>query len=282
MGINELSNGVGGTGCGVYSVAELEARGWDRNRRRRAVADGVLTPLRRGWFAEPGHDPEVARAVRAGGTLACVSVLRKAGFWVPPGYPGVHVRRGRATTADPLSCRGFTRMDAGETAVDPVVTALECAARCMSGEDWIAVCDSVQNRHGVSAETLRGAMGRLPAKAVALFAKTDGRSQSGTESLCRVRLRSLGFGVIVQPEIPGVGRVDLRIGRLLIECDGEQYHSGRDEFRNDRRRDRASLLGGWYSMRFTYDDIVFGWDDAVADIRAFTSVDRHRIRDVRQ
>ncbi|MFZ2512427.1 MAG: hypothetical protein WAW85_15215 [Gordonia sp. (in: high G+C Gram-positive bacteria)] len=151
----------------------------------------------------------------------------------------------------------------------------------MSDEDWIAVCDSVQNKFGVSAEALRAEMGPLPRRVLDLFAKTDGNSQSGTESVARVRLRALGFNVEVQPYLPGVGHSDLRIGKLIIECDGRLYHSSAEEFQTDRTRDRKTLIGGSITMRFTYDDILYDWDAALEDIRAVTGRRRHRIRPFR-
>lgn len=269
--------GLAGGECGVYSSGELEALGMGAAARAAAVADGTLTRLRRRWYAADGHDREAAQAVRVGGTLSCVSALRKHGLWIPPGYPEVHVRRARPGPDEP-SCRGHGRMRAGSSAIDSVVVALECASRCMSDEDWIVVCDSVQNTYGISAETLRSRMGRLPKRVRELFAKTDGRSQSGTESILRVRLRALGFHVVVQPTIPGVGRTDLLLGRLILECDGRLYHSGAQQFRSDRRRDRKALIGGYLSMRFTYDDVLYDWAAVLADIRAVTRKRRHRVR----
>lgn len=289
MGIAELTVGQAGALCGVYTQAELDDLGMDPKQLVEAIGSGGLVQLRRRWFATGGHDPEVAQAVKTGGVLSCVSALRRHGLWIPPGYPDTHVRFGRPAAAGlaPVgasqrrSCRGFSRMRAGVTAVDSVITALECAARCMRAEDWIAVCDSVQNTHGVSAEALRGEMGRLPTRVTDLFARTDGRSQSGTESVCRVRLRARGFDVEVQPSIAAVGHSDLRIGKLILECDGRQYHSSAEDYHRDRDRDRKALIGGYIVMRFTYDDIIYGWAESLADIRAITLARRHRLRPFR-
>ncbi|WP_185972459.1 DUF559 domain-containing protein [Georgenia yuyongxinii] len=43
--------------------------------------------------------------------------------------------------------------------------------------------------------------------------------------------------------------------RIVVECDGFAYHSGRQEFREDRRRDRALAARGYVVLRFTYDEI---------------------------
>lgn len=67
----------------------------------------------------------------------------------------------------------------------------------------------------------------------------------------------MGFSVIVQPRIEGVGRVDLRVGKLLIECDSKAHHTSMANYRNDRRRDRCALVRGWLKMRLTYEDVVY-------------------------
>ncbi|MEZ5210887.1 endonuclease domain-containing protein [Gordonia sp. (in: high G+C Gram-positive bacteria)] len=268
----------GGAVHGVYYRDELEALGIGDRERREMLAAGELGSPRKDWFAVPAHHTTVHEAVRGGGVLSCLSALKYYGFWVPPGYPEVHVRRARGAAKYESSCRGFSRIAAGRTAVDPVAVALECAARCMREEDWIAVCDSVQNSLEVSAEMLRAEMGDLPQRVQEWFGRTDARSQSGTESVVRVRLRSLGYKVTAQPRIDGVGHTDLRIGRLLIECDGRQYHSSAAEFQADRTRDRKAVVDGWIVIRLTYDDVLFGWAEVLEDIRAIATKDRHRSR----
>jgi very-short-patch-repair endonuclease len=108
--------------------------------------------------------------------------------------------------------------------------------------------------------------------------KCEPESQSGTESITRLRLRAAGFTVVVQPVILGIGRVDMRMGRLLIGCDSQSHHTSLDNYRNDRRRDRKALPDRWLTMRITYDDVLYGWEDVLADIRSITRTDRHRIR----
>ncbi|MFT3660081.1 MAG: hypothetical protein QM809_01420 [Gordonia sp. (in: high G+C Gram-positive bacteria)] len=258
----------------------MESLGFGAREIRRRLRVGDLITVRRGWYAAPRHDPDVVAAVRAGGVLSCVSALARYGFWVPPGYTGDHARIGRGVASKSRACRGFSETAAGTLGVDPMTVALECAARCMRPEDWIATCDSVQNSLGRSAAEIRGAMGHLPEHVLALFDKTDARAQSGTESLCRVRLRALRYKVVVQPQIPEVGRADLRIGRLIIECDGRRYHSDEAAYRNDRIRDRRATVGKWLTFRVTLDDVIYpcGWNEVVEDIRAITAADRHRFR----
>lgn len=43
--------------------------------------------------------------------------------------------------------------------------------------------------------------------------------------------------------------------RLLLELDGYAWHGGRERFGADRRRDRRTLMTGWRTARFTWDDL---------------------------
>ncbi|MBT0565740.1 type IV toxin-antitoxin system AbiEi family antitoxin domain-containing protein [Williamsia sp. CHRR-6] len=260
---------------GVFTTAQLHRGGSTDNQIRRAVAAGDLIRLRPGWYARVGADPRVVAAVTAGGVLSCVSALAHHGVWVSPGYSDLHVRRSKALRDGQRSCQAVGPPRPTTGAIDSVAVALGCAVRCMRPEDWIAACDSALNQglaHGGDIVAELGPRGRD------LLARCDARSESGTESLARVRLRAVGFAVIVQPQIEGVGRVDLRVGALLIECDSVAHHTSLANYRNDRRRDRAALVHGWLKIRLTYDDVVFGWDETLEAIRAVTVARRHRLR----
>ncbi|WP_223291399.1 endonuclease domain-containing protein [Gordonia malaquae] len=121
------------------------------------------------------------------------------------------------------------------------------AVGCLPLDEWVAVCDSYLN-------------------------------STGTESIVRVRLRSAGFDVVVQPPVEGVGHADLRVGRLLIECDSVLHHASRADYERDHHRDRRAVVDGWLVLRLTYDDILYDWDGVLADILSITRPDRHRAR----
>ena len=264
---------------GVFSLAELRQLGLDDWDVRKRVREGSLIRLRPGWYATPSADAAVVEAVRKGGALGCVSALRRHGLWVPPGYDGVHARFSKyGKKPHGRSCRGSGRPLPVIAALDSVPVALDCAVKCMKAEDWIVVCDSALNSANLTVSDLQSAMGTVPYRIRELMAKCDPGSQSGTESFARLRLRAAGFKVYVQPRIPDVGRVDLRVGRLLIECDSKEHHTSLADYQNDRHRDRKALLGRWLTMRITYDDVLYGWDDVLADVRAITRAGRHRIR----
>jgi restriction endonuclease-like protein len=45
--------------------------------------------------------------------------------------------------------------------------------------------------------------------------------------------------------------------RLVVEVDGFTYHSSREAFENDRRRDREILMQGWLVMRFPASEATY-------------------------
>lgn len=51
--------------------------------------------------------------------------------------------------------------------------------------------------------------------------------------------------------------------KIGIELDGYQYHSDKDSFRNDRRRDRILKAAGWEILRFAASDVFRNAEVAV-------------------
>jgi very-short-patch-repair endonuclease len=263
---------------GIMSRAELLASDLTDNDLRRMVRRGELTQVRRGWYAKPDADTTALSACRRGGSLSCVSALKKHGVWVPPGYDSLHVR---ATKHAQCRRRDFCVLPGRplpiDTILDSVPVALACAARCMTDEDWIACADSVMNSQGIKVAELRSQLPYVSAHIDRLLLRCDHRSQSGTESLVRDRLYLRGFHVEVQPAIDDVGHVDLKLGRLLLECDSKLHHTSLESYRKDRRRDRKSVAQNLISIRLTYDDVLYGWDETLEDILAITKPGKHRL-----
>lgn len=252
---------------GVFSRPELRALGLSDADLRRKVRRGELLVARRGWYSQPEADSDAVTAARRYGALSCVSALRKLGFWVPPGYESLHVRAGKSAGRRHADyCRAPGPPLPVTTIADTTGVALACAAGCMRDDDWIATCDSAMHTLGIDAADLRLMLPRSNQLIEGMLLESDSRSMSGTESLVRVRCRRAGFEVDVQPEISDTEHADLRIGRLLIECDSVLYHVSPENYRNDRHRDRRSLTRGDPTLRLTYDDVLYGWDDTLADI----------------
>jgi hypothetical protein len=48
-----------------------------------------------------------------------------------------------------------------------------------------------------------------------------------------------------------------KLRRVVVEVDGYTWHSSREAFANDRRRDREVLMSGWFVMRFPASEALY-------------------------
>ncbi|MFT0847779.1 DUF559 domain-containing protein [Actinomycetaceae bacterium L2_0104] len=107
----------------------------------------------------------------------------------------------------------------------------------------------------------------LPAKKREVLHKHLSVAESGSETRVRYFLQRQRISVQAQIVIPTVGRVDMLVGRkLIIECDGEAYHSSSMAFENDRQRDIAAGNAGYRTMRLSYRQIWNGWQSTQRSI----------------
>lgn len=270
---------------GVYPRPALPRRGFTDHGLRDLVARGELTRARPGWYATRRADPDHMTAARRGGAVSCVSILRRHGIWLMPDTDGLHIRGARHFTHASF-CRGFGGTQPVSKIEDPLPLALLYAARCLKTEEWIVAADSVLNQQQWSVDELTERMNdfvKVPVRVHELLAHCDPRSQSGTETLVRIRLRAEGFHVEVQPRVPNVGHTDLRVGRLIIECDSEEFHSTKTQRRIDRIRDRKAIIERQLPFRVDYDGVIRSWvirfwSATLNDIKAVTLPRRHRVR----
>lgn len=290
---------------GVVSRARLITLGADEREISALRHAGLLTVIRRGWYAIAGADPAVVTAVRSGGTLTCASALRFApGVWVPPGITRSHVRwpehRSTAAPANRLQllgpraplggtpstpgstdrsrrCRAPHGLPASIRAVDPLAVALRCAVHCLSDDYLVAVLDSTLRMPNPYSEAeLREIFDGAPQRVLRLLDRLDPLAGSGTESVTRIRLRNHHVLVRSQAEIEDVGRVDLLVGeKLILECDSREFHNDAQR-RKDNRRDRIATVGGYCVLRIDYAEVMFGWDRVFADIMSLVRTRRHR------
>ncbi|AUH70213.1 hypothetical protein ACN95_12995 [Gordonia sihwensis] len=225
------------------------------------IAEGGLRQLRHGWLAEPTAHPEVVRAVSAGGVLTCATALRHYGVWVPP-TTKLHVRGSTSSVRNhPAWCRHHGRPPRVTSAVDELPTALRHAARCLSTEDFVVVCDSILNRRLLTPSALEAELSGTPKQVQRALTLVDGRAESGTETLVRLRLRAPNLRIRTQVAVPEVGRVDLVVGTsMIIEVDGYEYHADPRQFEKDRLRDLQSRALGYDPIRLTYQQVVYQWD----------------------
>jgi very-short-patch-repair endonuclease len=252
---------------GVVSAAQLRAAGIEKHG---------WSQVRRGWYASPSADPLVVRAVSAGGVLGCTSALRLLKVWVPDST--LHIRyssRGRRSHPGVRSCQPYGLDPPIVGAVDEPDIALASAANCLGAEGLIVVLDSMLNKRMIEPADARTVVAASRFAHLNLADRCDAKSESGTETLIRLRLRALRIQLRTQVTISGVGRVDFLVGeRLIVEADSREHHLSK--YQSDRTRDRVAIALGYVVIRLTYEDVVYRWDVVLADILSVVRRKAHR------
>jgi len=281
---------------GILTLAQLQVLGYDRYLRAAAISEGRLERLRNGWFALPGTPEDLRRAVRLGGKLTCGPALDLHGVWVLRDdllHVSVSGNAARLRSPDDrrakwvadehpdvrLHWRGVPVRSHAQSGLDGVLPALAHLVTCGTTEAAIVSLDSALNtvRNGrplLSRRQLEIMLEVIPERSSYLDL-VDGRSQAGTETLVRLRLRRRGVRVKIQVQIARIGRVDLLVGdRLIIEVDSRRYHLG-ENYESDRRRDPALMALGFIVLRLSYYRVMFDWPAVEEEILAIIRRGEH-------
>jgi very-short-patch-repair endonuclease len=160
-------------------------------------------------------------------------------------------------------------------AIDSLEIAAASAANCLDAEGLVIVLDSLLNKRMIDMAEARSIVAASRFARLELAERCDPNSESGTETMIRLRLRAAGIHLRSQVNIPGVGRVDFLVGnRLIIEADSREHHLSK--YQSDRTRDRVAIGLGFLVIRLTYEDVVHRWDVVFADIRSVIRRRAHR------
>lgn len=260
---------------GYATRAALLRLGVARRALAASVLQGTVLRLRRGVYAlglPDGLDHLRGAAIVLAGVVSHDSAAVLWGLELAHRpTPTVTVSRDRSRAHyDGVRVR---RADVAETVVrdglrvtSVIRTVLDCAAD-LPLDEAIVIADSAlragltTKRELVSAaRAVHGPHARRVRKVARL---ADERSGSVLESLLRVLLTEAGlapdqsqFTVRDERGRP-VGRFDfvyLR-ARLIVEADGFEFHSGRADYRKDRRRGNACCRADWSLLRFSWEDV---------------------------
>lgn len=273
---------------GVASTAELLAAGMTQRGISDAVKNGLLERLRQGLYKDASNPTDIGVARALGGALSCISALEIHGMWVPYGAHPRHIRVNRRMSStwqsDPIR-RRFAPLDIPHLLpapwrnrvtepVDTPLRALLTAGLCQPRDELVAALDSAL-RLGIGhseLEQLRPFASAALTKALDLI---DAESDSGIESLIRIRLRKLRVKVRSQVRLLGWD-CDLVIGEwLVIELDGLDYHRTRESIDKDHWKDRQLTIAGYTILRFTYTDVMHRWEYCERQIIAAVRADWH-------
>lgn len=220
-----------------------------------------------GAFALPGTAPALVTAVRLRGVVSHSSAAVLHGLPLWKADPTVHITvAGGARCAQP-----GVRLHRARLAPDdiegllamttPLRTVLDCC-RTMPRLDALVVLDAALRAGLVQLTTVRAAAhaargpGAAAMRQVVAFASS--LADSGLETVLRVMLELLECTYTEQARIAGLGPVDFLVdGWLLIEGDGYEFHSNRDDYRRDRRRGNGAAERGLVQLRFSWEDLHF-------------------------
>lgn len=262
-----------------FTTRELYAAGETTASIRSSIEAGYFFRVIGGWYATSTTPEQAVLAMRMGGRLGCVSALQLHGAWFPPDG-GLHVlfpshASGRRSADRDQGASVFRHWHgkSGRTgsafAVAPIELALADALECQPNHHLVAILDSILHRRLMSRNRLEVVVRRGPERVHHLLDHLDARSESGTESIARYRLRMSGIATEIQVTLRERYRLDLELdGWLGIEIDGRQVHAQEEAFTRDRKRVARIMRGGRLVLQFSYATVVYEWEFVIETIRA--------------
>ena len=251
---------------GIARFSRLRARGLSRHDIDDCVRAGVISRVRRGWFALPGADRMLVNAARAGVVVSCLTQAKRLGLWVheepmtphvgaTPGSTGGKPKGVHVHWAQPVVPRH------PDALIDPIENVLALVAACEPFEQALATWESALNKGLVTREALHGYSWKPAARRI--LAEAHPFSDAGLETYLRPRLRWLRQPLFFQIWIAG-HRVDALIGsRLVLQIDGAT-HVGAQRAQ-DIRHDAQLRLMGYHVIRVGYHHMMHEWH-AVQDL----------------
>lgn len=258
----------------VYSRADLLATGMSSRDITDAVRSGRLLRIRRDRYGDDDLPDDVIEAVRIGGRLSCLSLLKSIGVFVLSCTAlHVHVRPGSSRLREPRAEGTVLHWDTwsgvyGTLHSVVLLDAIRHSLRCQTPRGAIATLDSLMHHRILSRRQLKTVLDAMPSRFAVLLALVDPSAESGPETFVRLMLRALGVAFESQVLIPGIGRVDFVVeGWLIIECDSKEFHEGWDKQVEDRARDMAAARLGYVTIRPLAADVMYQGDDVRAAIQ---------------
>lgn len=239
---------------GVARWRSLRQAGISDFEIRRAVASGIIRKSSYGVYAIPETPEDFEIAAALSGKLTCISAAYRHGLWVrnTPTKPHILVRKQIRFPSAVLHRRDAYR---GVGIVVTVAEAVRQVCRCLPWAEALIVAESAVAQGKMSKADVLAEL--APDIRKQFHQHLEGSAQSLLEVEVRRILRCAGYLVQAQVAIRGVGVVDLLVeGRLVIELDGFAYHSGRKEYRADRRRSNELTAQNYRLLRFTYETVM--------------------------
>lgn len=265
---------------GAISHRQLIALGLSRRMIERLVGSGHLHRIHTGVYLV-GHTaraPQAAEmaallavghgAVLSHGTAAVLfGILEQPPPMIeltlagrtPTGRSGLHVHRTAVLHPSDVVRRGPLRL------ISPGRTLLDLATR-MDGRSLRWAIEEARVRRLVSHDKLRDVLARHPGRRGAARLRTAVEELTGEATLTRTEIERLLHDIVRDADLPRP-RANVKIHgwsadlywpeqRLVAEADGYAYHSGREAFERDRRKDAALQAAGLRVARLSWRQIT--------------------------
>ncbi|MFF3601882.1 hypothetical protein [Kitasatospora indigofera] len=156
-----------------------------------------------------------------------------------------------------------------------VVAALRQAMSCLDPDDVVAALESALYLQKISRDELSTLVAAAPRRLEAALREIDDGAQSGVETRVRLGFRRLGFRVVPQAYVPGVGHVDNLVEDCVaVESDGRRFHEGSLE--DDYDRDMASEYLGVRVLRVSPRIVLHRWPVLAAAVTRMVQQARDR------
>lgn len=272
------------------TVEEARQLGMHQRALQRLVRAGLCRRVEDGRYQVVPDVAEIDLALAGLGPDAVISCETVAAFldWPLPESPAeihVTVPRTSSRAAWPgavVHSRGLAQDETctfqGVRLTTPEVAALDLAST-LPLQDAVTLLDAGLRKGNLSAKSLRKRLVRRRrspgnARAGRAVRLSNRARQSPLESMFRVLVYLAGLPepveqFVIRQDGVFVGRADFAWPsvRLLVEIDGYEFHSSKDAFVADRRRQNALVLSGWRVLRFSAADLRNRSDEVVDELR---------------
>ncbi|MET3920257.1 DUF559 domain-containing protein [Arthrobacter sp. UYEF20] len=243
---------------GTASAAELGRAGFGRKAINVALADGSVARIHRRHYGFPQDTGDYRAARELRGLLTCLSAAPSYGLWTLAPARTLHLCVGHRAAPRSSVAHGRCRYPRHPwLPVAGLADVLVHALHCLPETEALVMVQCAVGRGEISLNFLRGRLrGNRNARARSVLDLVIPRADSLLEVLANVAFVRAGLHVRRHVEIPGVGEVDFLIEDcLVVETDGGT-HLEPLQVKKDRRRNYASVVGGYLVLRYGYDDVV--------------------------
>lgn len=244
--------------AGVARTSKLRRAGFSRNSIEKAVASGRIVRLRRGVYSLSREAGVLGMALQYNALVTCLSAAPIYGLWTLNKAGAPHLSSGHKKTPPGTFTHGRCSHPRHPwLPIAGLADVLIHALRCLPEIEALVMVQCAAQSGDVTVDFLRRKLpGNRNARARAVLDWVIPRADSLLEVLANYHFRRAGLQVRRHVEVPGVGEVDFLVEEcLVVETDGATHLEPR-QVKKDRKRNNATVAGGYLVLRFGYDDVV--------------------------